>query len=186
MATVGDIIVNPKGRYLESILIHTLPGPSRRKFSGVFGVSFSNSLVSHSLIPDSEASRSRVSTYSPCLPAGRCHISDYLFTICIVCVLCRRPMPTVPFTARNSDVKEEGEEEEEEAVFTRGSITKEDPPNHQTRTRRNTDPNHGSMSAQPRYMHNLQRCCGVHPHHHVDTCQGAVNIQCGAVPSGAV
>jgi len=48
------------------------------------------------------------------------------------------------------------EEEEEEAVFTRESITKEDPPNaHQA----HHHANHGSMSAQPQYISHVRRCC---------------------------
>ena len=35
-------------------------------------------------------------------------------------------------------------------------------------------------------MPNLQRCCTVHPDHHVDTCQGAVNFLTGAEPLGAL
>ena len=42
------------------------------------------------------------------------------------------------------------------------------------------------MSAEPQYIPNLQQCCGVHPDHPVDTCQGAVIFPTGAEPSGAL
>ena len=35
-------------------------------------------------------------------------------------------------------------------------------------------------------MPNLQRCCGVHPVHPVDTCHGAVKFLTGAEPLGAL
>ena len=44
----------------------------------------------------------------------------------------------------------------------------------------------GAMSAKPQYIPDLQRCCGFHPDHPIDTCQGAVHFLTGAEPLGAL